>query len=77
MSKYISALKETIAPVRACLIGHPMYQGIHSPEELRVFMHHHVYAVWDFMSLLKALQGDLPVSVCLGACWNCEYPVSH
>jgi DUF3050 family protein len=66
MSKYISALKESIAPVRASLIGHPMYQGIRSPEELRVFMHHHVYAVWDFMSLLKALQMGL---TCVSLPW--------
>jgi len=59
MKDYISKVKETIAPVRRQLIGHPVYQSIRNPAELRVFMQYHVYAVWDFMSLLKALQVGL------------------
>ncbi|HEY6901522.1 MAG TPA: DUF3050 domain-containing protein [Puia sp.] len=55
----IHQLKEAIAPVRDRLISHPIYQSVQTPAALRCFMEYHVYAVWDFMSLLKALQRSL------------------
>lgn len=35
---------------------HPLFSGIKDLKALQIFMQTHVYAVWDFMSLLKALQ---------------------
>jgi hypothetical protein len=32
---------------------------IQSPEDLRIFMKYHVFAVWDFMSLLKTIQHNV------------------
>ncbi len=41
---------------QAHLTAHPVYQTFTDLEHLRHFMGYHVFAVWDFMSLLKALQ---------------------
>ena len=38
---------------------HPVYEAVNSIERLRCFMEHHVYSVWDFMSLIKYLQNEL------------------
>jgi len=55
----IENLKAGIEPLREQLINHPLYKSINSVSELGIFMEHHVFAVWDFMSLLKALQQKL------------------
>lgn len=55
----ITQLKKEIEPLRQQLIAHPLYQSINTSDDLHVFMQHHIFAVWDFMSLLKALQQNL------------------
>ncbi|QQL48440.1 DUF3050 domain-containing protein [Mucilaginibacter ginkgonis] len=55
----IQKLKEAIAIHRQKLTEHPLYAHINSLKDLHVFMEHHIFAVWDFMSLLKALQINL------------------
>jgi hypothetical protein len=55
----IEGIEARIAPLRERLTRHPLYAAIQAPEHLRLFMESHVFAVWDFMSLLKALQREL------------------
>lgn len=62
MQESISA--ETILGFKDRLQEHPIYQAVVSVEDLRCFMEHHVYSVWDFMSLIKYLQSVVaPTSV--------------
>ena len=49
-------IQQSLAPLRTSLLEHPLYDEIDSLENLQIFMQYHVFAVWDFMSLLKALQ---------------------
>ena len=48
-----------LAPLRKTLFEHPIYARIDCVDALHIFMQHHVFAVWDFMSLLKTLQQRL------------------
>ncbi len=41
------------------LLHHTLYEKVKTIEDLHQFLECHVYAVWDFMSLLKALQSKL------------------
>lgn len=60
-------LREKIAPLRADIIQHPSFQAMQRLEDLQRFMELHVYAVWDFMSLLKSLQRTL---TCVEVPWH-------
>ena len=48
-----------LGDARDRLLAHRLYASVDSPEKLRRFMQFHVYAVWDFQSLLKAVQQRL------------------
>lgn len=53
---------EKILSYREKLNRHPIYQSIRTLDDLRLFMSHHIYSVWDFMSLLKYLQNHFAPS---------------
>ena len=63
---HFAALESELAPLRDSLDRHPLYACLGDPAALRVFMTNHVFAVWDFMSLLKTLQQRL---TCVGVPW--------
>ncbi|MEU3032496.1 DUF3050 domain-containing protein [Streptomyces incarnatus] len=69
----VLALKGHIAAVRTEVTGHPLYTSFHSHRDVAVFMEHHAFAVWDFMSLLKSLQRQL---TCTSVPWVPQGPVA-
>jgi hypothetical protein len=58
-SPHLDRFSSSLTPLRERLLAHPLYADLASVEALRTFMEYHVFAVWDFMSLLKALQQRL------------------
>ena len=59
MNERIDRLKVTIEPLRQEIINHQVYSAIKNIDDIKLFMKYHVFAVWDFMSLLKSLQNNL------------------
>jgi hypothetical protein len=59
MNSQIARIQSVIEPLRQEIINHKVYSVINDIDDLKVFMQYHVYAVWDFMSLLKSLQMGL------------------
>lgn len=55
----IDRLQAAVMPARRTVVQHPLYDMLDSRESITTFMEHHVFAVWDFMSLLKSLQRNL------------------
>src|SRR5258708_37080068 len=55
----IDHIKKSLHPLRQRLLHHEVYDRIKTMSQLRIYMEHHVFAVWDFMSLMKALQQKL------------------
>lgn len=66
MNTYCQQLIDSTEHLRNQLVSHKLYASLRSPERLQSFMEHHVFAVWDFMSLLKSLQKHL---TCIDIPW--------
>ena len=62
----LKVLEEEITPYKLEIVNHPLYKSIKDIDDLKIFMEHHIYAVWDFMSLLKSLQLNL---TCVSVPW--------
>ena len=55
----ISTINQNIQEYKNQLLTHSLYEKVKTIEDLHCFLENHIYAVWDFMSLLKALQNKL------------------
>jgi hypothetical protein len=62
----IKEVLTTLEALRNKLVKHSLYDNLESIEDIKSFTTFHVYAVWDFMSLLKALQVQL---TCVSVPW--------
>jgi hypothetical protein len=62
----IDRLEARIEPNRSEVVGHALYGRLRDADAIRTFLEHHVFAVWDFMSLLKSLQRTL---TCVAVPW--------
>jgi hypothetical protein len=67
MNQQISFLQKELEPLRAQLIAHPLYANVRTISDFQIFTEQHVFAVWDFMSLLKELQRKL---TCTSIPWS-------
>ncbi len=73
-SEQLSQLTAHLKPLYNTLTTHPLYKMFHTMKDLHIFMESHVFAVWDFMSLLKVLQNKL---TCTTIPWKPnQYPKS-
>ena len=57
----LAQIHARLGPLRTKLLQHPIYGRLDGIDALRSFMAHHIFAVWDFMSLLKEMQRQLCV----------------
>ncbi len=56
---YVELLLKSTRPLRDAVASHTVYQSLETLDHVRCFMEHHVFAVWDFMALVKSLQNTL------------------
>jgi hypothetical protein len=59
MNEHLEKIQKATESLRQQIINHKVYSAINDINDLKIFMQYHIFAVWDFMSLLKSLQNNL------------------
>ena len=59
MNPKILEVNKNIQPYKEEIVNHTLYSQLNTIDDIQKLMEIHVYAVWDFMSLLKGLQIQL------------------
>jgi hypothetical protein len=67
MNSNIEYIEKELVGLRNELKNHSLYKKLHTLEDVQTFMSLHIFAVWDFMSLLKAIQINL---TCVSIPWT-------
>ena len=67
MNPRIEILNKNISNYRDKIVNHALYKELNSVDDIAIMMEFHAYAVWDFMSLLKAMQHKL---TCTSSPWR-------
>lgn len=63
----LKQIEEELHVLQQELQNHELYKVLNELTDVKIFMQEHVFAVWDFMSLLKALQQKL---TCINLPWK-------
>lgn len=64
--RHSEKLRKRIGRLNEQLLCHPLYDAMRTVEDVQIFMQTHVFAVWDFMTILKSLQRAL---TCVETVW--------
>ncbi len=67
MNSKIIEINKNIQVYKKEVVDHDLYKNLNSIKDIATLMESHVYAVWDFMCLLKSLQSIL---TCTSSTWK-------
>ena len=59
MNTHIQNIENQTQNLRDQLTNHRLYKLLNDIHDIKIFMESHIYAVWDFMSIVKSLQNEL------------------